>query len=42
MLKHVGEQEHVEFAPSINARWITFPWNQYLETSVAIGGGASR
>jgi len=38
MLKHFGEQEHVEFASSINARWITFPWNRYLETSVAIGG----
>jgi len=41
MLKHFGEQEHVEFASSINARWITFPWNRYLETSVAIGGGLS-
>lgn len=33
-LKHVGEQEHVEFASSINVRWITFPWNRYLVTSV--------
>ena len=41
MLKHVGEQEHVEFTSSINARWITFPWNRYLDTSVAIGGGLS-
>jgi hypothetical protein len=41
MLKHFGEQEHVEFASTINARWITFPWNRYLETSVAIGGGLS-
>jgi hypothetical protein len=41
MHKHFGEQEHVEFASSINARWITFPWNRYLETSVAIGGGLS-
>lgn len=40
-LKHVGEQEHVEFASSINVRWITFPWNRYLDTSVAIGGGLS-
>ena len=40
-LKHFGEQEHVEFAGSINARWITFPWNRYLDTSVAIGGGLS-
>jgi hypothetical protein len=41
MLKHFGEQEHVEFAGSINARWITFPWDRYLDTSVAIGGGLS-
>jgi hypothetical protein len=41
MLKHFGEQEHVEFASTINARWITFPWNRYLETSVSIGGGLS-
>jgi hypothetical protein len=41
MLKHFGEQEHVEFTSSINARWITFPWNRYLDTSVAIGGGLS-
>lgn len=41
MQKHFGEQEHVEFASTINARWITFPWNRYLETSVAIGGGLS-
>ena len=41
MLKHIGEQEHVEFTSSINARWITFPWNRHLDTSVAIGGGLS-
>jgi hypothetical protein len=40
-LKHFGEQEHVEFVGSINARWITFPWNRYLETSFAFGGGLS-
>ena len=33
-LQHFGEQEHVEFASSINVRWITFPWNRYLVTSV--------
>ena len=41
MLKHVGEQEHVELASSTNARWITFPWNRHLETSLAFGGGLS-
>ena len=32
-LKHFGEQEHVEFAGTINARWITFPWNRYLDAA---------
>ena len=41
MLKHVGEQDHVELAGSINVRWITFPWDRYLDTSVAFGGGLS-
>lgn len=41
MLQHFGEQKQVEFAGSINVRWITFPWNRYLDTSVAFGGGLS-
>ena len=41
VLKHIGEQDHVELAASINARWITFPWNRYLETTAAVGGGLS-
>jgi hypothetical protein len=41
VLKHIGEQEHVEIASSINLRWITFPWNRYLETTAAFGGGLS-
>ena len=36
-----GEQEHVELVASINVRWITFPWNRYLDTSLAFGGGLS-
>lgn len=42
VLKHFGEQEHVELAASINVRWITFPWNRYLDTSFAFGGGLSQ
>jgi hypothetical protein len=41
ILKHVGEQEHVELVSSINVRWVTFPWNRYLDTTVAFGGGLS-
>lgn len=40
-LKHFGEQRHGEFAGSINIRWITFPWDRYLDTSMAFGGGLS-
>ena len=42
VLKHFGEQEHVELVASINVRWITFPWNRYLDTSFAFGGGLSQ
>ena len=41
MLQHFGEQKMVEFVGSINVRWITFPWDRYLDTSVAFGGGLS-
>jgi hypothetical protein len=41
VLKHFGEQEHVEFAGSVNLRWVTFPWNHYLMTTFAVGGGLS-
>jgi hypothetical protein len=40
-IKHFGIQQHVEFTTSINARWVTFPWNRYLDTSVAAGEGLS-
>ncbi|MGH7325576.1 MAG: hypothetical protein ACREJ9_13170 [Candidatus Rokuibacteriota bacterium] len=40
-LKHFGGQHHVEFAASINVRWITFPWDAYIDTSVAFGSGLS-
>jgi hypothetical protein len=42
VLKHFGEQEHVELVASINVRWVTFPWNRYLDTSFAFGGGLSQ
>jgi hypothetical protein len=41
VLKHFGEQENWEFVGSINLRWVTFPWNRYLETTFALGGGLS-
>jgi hypothetical protein len=41
VLKHFGEQDHWEFTGSVNLRWVVFPWNRYVETSVAIGEGLS-
>lgn len=40
-LTHFGEQDHFEVAASINVRWITFPWDAHLDTSVAFGSGLS-
>jgi len=41
VLKHFGDQDNWEFTGSVNLRWVVFPWNRYLETSVAIGEGLS-
>ena len=41
VLKHFGEQEHWEFTGSLNLRWVVFPWNRYVETTVALGEGLS-
>jgi hypothetical protein len=40
-LKHMGKQYHEEFALLLVARWLTFPWNRYIETTFAIGEGLS-
>jgi hypothetical protein len=40
-LKHFGQQDNGEFALTINVRWITFPWDAYLDTSLAFGSGLS-
>lgn len=39
--KHFGEQDHWELNALVIARWVTFPWNAYLVTSVAVGEGIS-
>ena len=41
LVQHVGEQDHLEVALSINARWKTFPWDATLDTSLAFGSGLS-
>lgn len=39
--KHFGEQHNWEFNGLITARWLLFPWNKYLNTTIAIGQGLS-
>lgn len=40
--RHFGIQDHFEFnLPIITVRWLWFPWNKYLETSIAYGIGPS-
>jgi hypothetical protein len=41
VVKHIGEQDHWELTGSINLRWVVFPWNRYVETTAAFGGGVS-
>jgi hypothetical protein len=39
--KHFGEQDHFELNGAVFARWLTFPWDERLDTSVALGEGLS-
>lgn len=40
--KHFGEQNHFEVnAVPVVFRWKNFPWDQYVDTSVAVGAGVS-
>jgi len=39
--KHFQEQNHCEFNLLGTFRWIKFPWDQYVDTSVAAGAGLS-
>ena len=41
VLKHFGDQDNWEFTGSVNLRWVVFPWNRYVETSIALGEGLS-
>lgn len=41
ILRHWGLQEHFEFNALVVFRWLPFPWDKYLDTSFAIGGGLS-
>ena len=41
-VKHMGDQHHWEFNGLLTARWMTFPWNKYVDTTFAIGDGLSH
>ncbi len=41
-VQHFGDQKHFEFNPiALLARWKSFPWNNTLPTTLAIGEGIS-
>src|SRR4029450_8908174 len=39
--KHFGEQHNWELNALVIGRWVTFPWNAYLDTTFAVGEGIS-
>lgn len=42
VIKHFGLQEHVEFTVvPLALRWRRFPWQDYVRTSLGLGGGLS-
>jgi len=40
-VKHFGDQDHWEFNGLPVLRWLPFPWDEYVDTSLAIGAGLS-
>ena len=38
---HCGTQNHQEMNCAIILRWLSFPWDNYVDTSFAIGNGIS-
>jgi hypothetical protein len=41
-IKHFGAQNHWEFTAFFLARWLVFPWDDYVDTTLAIGDGVSH
>ncbi len=39
--RHTGMQDHYELNASLNLRWHTFPWDNFINTSIAYGLGPS-
>lgn len=40
-VRHRGAQRYREFVGAIIARWLSFPWDRYIDTSFAVGEGFS-
>lgn len=40
-VRHFGDQDHWEATGAISVRWLTFPWNDTVRTSFALGAGVS-
>ena len=41
-MHHLGSlQKHMEFNGLIIARWLTFPWDNFVDTNFAVGEGLS-
>jgi hypothetical protein len=38
---HSGRQSHQEINGAFTVRWLPFPWDRYLDTSIAFGNGLS-
>ena len=41
VMRHSGAQKYWEFDGAIIARWLSFPWDRYVDTSFAVGEGFS-
>jgi len=41
VLKHFSRQDHWELTAALVVRWVTFPWDHYLDTTFAAGDGFS-
>ncbi|MFP4192832.1 MAG: hypothetical protein ACLFU6_12240 [Candidatus Hydrogenedentota bacterium] len=41
LTRHWGKQDHFEVNAALNLRWNTFPWDRFVDTSLAYGLGPS-
>jgi hypothetical protein len=41
IVKYTGEQDHLEFDALLSGRWLSFPWNAFVDTTFAFGTGLS-